>query len=400
MVQQTNQVLGTNDYGPAYSSESGNPTYASKFIAKTYYDGHPTTGAIGNSSKPILVTALSLTSATGSYDVRFQVGDTSPNGFNGAETATATDECYYGFKKLSDASGTVTWRRGDGINQNSIFRNGVSYNPSTDGAPWPNTSIYGKITWKHIPNEPTNFVYTSRTNSSVTLSWTAPSDDGGSNVNNYRVLYKVRNTATDTTASSWSVKVIGSTATTTTVTGLLSNNTYDFRVAAMNGVTDAHSGSSYTSASAIVGANAILNIVITENIAITGFLMPEGILTVPYVGYIAATGAVTYSVSAGSLPTGLSLNTSTGYVTGTPTVAGTYNFTLAVLSGGVIANSQAFTVIIYNSSPKVVTGAGPTHSRSILRVYDANNSGWQYAFMRVYDPTYTGSDGTHWKPIS
>ena len=398
MVQQTNQVLGTNDFGPAYSGEATGFIYSSIFIAKTYYKDHPTTGAIGNSNKPILVTALSLTSTTGSYTLRFQAGDTTPNAFNGSEAVNADDTCYYGFRK-SDG-GQVTWLRGDGINQNSIFGNGTSLNPTTDGAPWPNTSIYGKITWKHIPNEPTNFVYTSRTNSSVTLSWTAPSDNGGSNVNNYRVLYKVRNTATDTTASSWSVKVIGSTATTTTVTGLLSNNTYDFRVAAMNGVTDEHSGSSYTSASAIVGANAILNSVTTENIAITGFLMPEGILTVPYVGYIAATGAVTYSVSAGSLPTGLSLNTSTGYVTGTPTVAGTYNFTLAVLSGGVIANSQAFTVLIYNSSPKVVTGAGPTHSRSILRVYDANNSGWQYAFMRVYDPSYTGSDGTHWKPIS
>lgn len=37
---------------------------------------------------------------------------------------------------------------------------------------------------------------------------------------------------------------------------------------------------------------------------------------------------VTYSVSSGSLPTGLSLNTSSGAITGTPTVAGTYNFTI------------------------------------------------------------------------
>ena len=47
---------------------------------------------------------------------------------------------------------------------------------------------------------------------------------------------------------------------------------------------------------------------------------------------IAAAGGtpITWSVSSGFLPDGLSLNASTGAITGTPTTAGTFNFTVRV----------------------------------------------------------------------
>ena len=44
--------------------------------------------------------------------------------------------------------------------------------------------------------------------------------------------------------------------------------------------------------------------------------------------------AATYSLSAGALPTGLSLDTATGAITGTPTAAGAaYDFTITVTNG-------------------------------------------------------------------
>ena len=59
--------------------------------------------------------------------------------------------------------------------------------------------------------------------------------------------------------------------------------------------------------------------------------VPDGQATIAYNTTITATGGVgplTYSISAGALPPGLTLNASTGAITGIPTTAGTYNFTV------------------------------------------------------------------------
>ena len=42
------------------------------------------------------------------------------------------------------------------------------------------------------------------------------------------------------------------------------------------------------------------------------------------------TGTPVYSITAGSLPPGLTLNTATGEVFGTPTLSGIYGFTISV----------------------------------------------------------------------
>lgn len=55
-----------------------------------------------------------------------------------------------------------------------------------------------------------------------------------------------------------------------------------------------------------------------------------GTVGTPYTAALVASGGTapyTYSISAGSLPPGLTLNPSTGAITGTPTSAGTYNYT-------------------------------------------------------------------------
>jgi len=69
-----------------------------------------------------------------------------------------------------------------------------------------------------------------------------------------------------------------------------------------------------------------------------------GEVGVPYSSSISVTGGVspyTFSVSAGSLPAGLTLNTSTGAITGTPTTAGSFSFTVQVVdSSGTAANTK------------------------------------------------------------
>lgn len=61
----------------------------------------------------------------------------------------------------------------------------------------------------------------------------------------------------------------------------------------------------------------------------------------------SGTGPYTFAVSVGTLPSGLSLNSATGIISGTPTsgTAGTYNFTIQVTDSASNVGSQAFQII-------------------------------------------------------
>lgn len=80
-----------------------------------------------------------------------------------------------------------------------------------------------------------------------------------------------------------------------------------------------------------------------------------------YAGAVSAIGGVapyTFAMSAGSLPAGLSLNTSNGLVTGTPTTVGTSSFSVRVTAGdGVQAISSTSIQVL--AAPVVGTAALP-----------------------------------------
>jgi Glycosyl hydrolases family 18/Concanavalin A-like lectin/glucanases superfamily/Putative Ig domain len=72
---------------------------------------------------------------------------------------------------------------------------------------------------------------------------------------------------------------------------------------------------------------------------------PNGTVGVAYSQILSGTGAPTWSVSSGSLPTGLSLNSSTGAITGIPSNSGTSTFTVqASNSGGVATQTISITI--------------------------------------------------------
>ena len=91
---------------------------------------------------------------------------------------------------------------------------------------------------------------------------------------------------------------------------------------------------------------------------ITTESLPNGTVNEEYSQTLAATGSdtITWSIeSGGTLPTGLSLNGSTGAITGTPTAAGTYNFTVkAESSYG--SDSKELSITISAATSVSVTG--------------------------------------------
>jgi len=89
----------------------------------------------------------------------------------------------------------------------------------------------------------------------------------------------------------------------------------------------------------------------------SGYTLPIHIDPVPSSGGSDPGMCSSYSVVAGTLPAGLTLNQSTGMVSGTPTNGGTYNFTIGcTVSGGQNAGQTAtkdFIITIYNPGPTI-----------------------------------------------
>ena len=96
---------------------------------------------------------------------------------------------------------------------------------------------------------------------------------------------------------------------------------------------------------------------------ITTSSLPGGTKGTSYSETVSATGGYTpstWSVSSGSLPAGLSLDASTGAITGTPTVAGTSDFTAQITDSFGNAATQPLSIEVTGSAPGPPSPAGGT----------------------------------------
>ena len=120
---------------------------------------------------------------------------------------------------------------------------------------------------------------------------------------------------------------------------------------------------------------------------VTCYAVNMGEVGVPFnSGPMMVTGGVppyTFSVGSGTIPPGLTLNTSTGAVTGTPTAPGTFTIkvtdslgavgtgcTITIIPGPQIncsaTNSQGEVGVPFNSGPITVTGGTPPYTYAIV----------------------------------
>lgn len=105
-------------------------------------------------------------------------------------------------------------------------------------------------------------------------------------------------------------------------------------------------------------ATQLLSLTIANGLIITTTSVPNGSLNVAYSALLQASGGTTpysWSVTAGSLPAGLSLDASTGEISGAPTASGTSNFTVQVMDSAATPASATQSLSIAITSPLIVT---------------------------------------------
>jgi hypothetical protein len=106
-------------------------------------------------------------------------------------------------------------------------------------------------------------------------------------------------------------------------------------------------------------ASAAESITIPAPVEVTTVSLPAAAVGTPYAATLTAAGGVppyTWSIPAGTLPAGLTLDPSTGVISGTPSAPGNASFTVEVTdSGSPPASAIASEVITLTVAPLVVT---------------------------------------------
>ena len=144
-------------------------------------------------------------------------------------------------------------------------------------------------------------------------------------------------------------------------------------------------GSSTFSVNVIDANNGIattsITLVVTSSVTLTFPAPPSGVVGTAYSDTLTAAGGTTpytWSISAGSLPAGLTLNASTGVVSGTPTTAGTASFTVKVTDAKSKTATFATSITILGSMLTVAVTSGAATAApggTVTYTITATNSG-------------------------
>jgi trimeric autotransporter adhesin len=98
------------------------------------------------------------------------------------------------------------------------------------------------------------------------------------------------------------------------------------------------------------------NSVTCPTISLAPVSPPSGRAGTPYSQIVTASGGVApdcFSVTAGALPAGLSLNATTGEIAGTPSAAGTFNFSVTATEATGCTGSIAYSLLVLPACPAI-----------------------------------------------
>jgi alpha-tubulin suppressor-like RCC1 family protein len=201
--------IGTSDTNNRSTpTQIGGVTYASLIPAAR--PSAPTNVAV--TSKTETTVALSWTAGDDGgrpitdYVIQYSSNGTIWNTFDD-ETSIATSTTITGLTRSTNYQFRVA----------QITIEGSSTTTTTSGVP------------AIVPSPPTDIRFTGRTNTSISITWSAPDDDGGQPITDYLVEYSINGT------NSWATFVREiSTITNATITGLNQGVAYQVRVSAVN----------------------------------------------------------------------------------------------------------------------------------------------------------------------
>jgi hypothetical protein len=149
-------------------------------------------------------------------------------------------------------------------------------------------------------------------------------------------------------------------------------------------VTDSSAQSATATVPLIIGATSGATSTV---LTITSTSLPTGAIGSGYSNSLQATGGTapyTWSFVSGNLPAGLSLSTSTGLISGTPTASGTATFTAAVTDASSPGQTRSVTLslVIAPSTLAIATSALPpgTQSSSYSRALQATGGTSPYTW--------------------
>jgi hypothetical protein len=216
-VNSVNNGADINETNYNFSNQTGS-------VIPATIPSSPTnlTGTRGNTSTELTWTAPSNNGGSEITDYIIQYSVNGSSSWDTYTDGTSTDTTATVNNLTNGTSYIFRVTAVNSVNNGSAI-NETNYNFSNQT---------GSVIPATIPGYPTN-VNVTRGDSLVSLTWTAPSSNGGSEITDYLIQYSVNE------SSSWDTYTDGiSTGTTATVTGLTNGTSYIFRVAAINSVND------------------------------------------------------------------------------------------------------------------------------------------------------------------
>jgi hypothetical protein len=104
-----------------------------------------------------------------------------------------------------------------------------------------------------------------------------------------------------------------------------------------------------TDSAGVTGARSYTVAMVAVTLTLESTTLGNGVVGSPYTQSIAVSGGVApyvYSIASGQLPAGVTLNSTTGTFSGTPTVPGTYTFSVSVVDANGASGVFAQTIVV------------------------------------------------------